>query len=150
MYTLKIIEGNKSFNLDEFLKKPLFAHLSTSSSEGPRESPVWFYWENNCLWIIGTPSSDSFPRRIEESPKCAIGIVDLDHTTGKVLHAGFRGSASVEPFDRGIATRLLKRYLGPDEDNWDHRFKGLGDSNILVRFVPETVVVRDQSFIPSI
>jgi hypothetical protein len=147
---LKIIRGNRSFNLDEFLKKPLFAHLSTISQEGPRESPVWFYWENKCIWIIGTPSSDSFPGRVEKNPECAIGIVDLDHTRGKVLHAGFRGRATVEPFDKEVATRLLARYLGSNEESWDPRFKGLGDSNILIRFVPETVVVRDQSFIPSI
>jgi hypothetical protein len=105
-----------------------------------------FYWENDCIWIIGTPSRDSFPVRIKENPKCAIGIVDLDHTTGKVLHAGFRGSGTVEPFDKGIATRLLKRYLGSEEENWDPRFQDLGDSNVFIRFVPETVVVRDQSF----
>jgi hypothetical protein len=109
-----------------------------------------FYWENDCIWIIGTPSTDSFPGRIKENPKCSIGIVDLDHTTRKVLHAGFRGSATVEPFDKGIATRLLERYLGSEEENWDPRFQDLGDSNVFIRFVPETVVVRDQSFIPSI
>lgn len=147
---MEIITGNKSFDLDEFMQKPLFAHLSTLSKEGPRESPVWFYWEDEHIYIIGTPSSDSFPGRIEENPACAIGIVDLDHITGKVLHAGFRGHATVEPFDKTIATRLLERYLGPDEESWDPRFQGLGNSNILIKFVPETVVVRDQSFIPSI
>lgn len=130
--------------------KPLFAHLSTLSQEGPRESPVWYHWKNECIWIIGSPSSDSFPRRIEETPECSIGIVDFDHITGKVLHVGFRGRATVEPFNKGIATRLLTRYLGSEEEKWDPRFKDLEDGNILIRFVPETVVVRDQSFIPSI
>ncbi|WP_343032917.1 pyridoxamine 5'-phosphate oxidase family protein [Virgibacillus doumboii] len=94
---MKVIRGNRSFNLDEFLMKPLFAHLSTLSQEGPRESPVWYHWENECIWIIGSPSSDSFPRRIEETPECAIGIVDFNHITGKVLHVGFKGRATVEP-----------------------------------------------------
>nr|WP_323741884.1 pyridoxamine 5'-phosphate oxidase family protein [Salinibacillus xinjiangensis] len=56
---MEIIKGKRSFELDKFLKKPLFAHLSTSSSEGPRNSPVWFLWEDKCLWIIGTPG-DTF------------------------------------------------------------------------------------------
>ncbi|AXF58015.1 pyridoxamine 5'-phosphate oxidase family protein [Salicibibacter kimchii] len=145
-----IRDRNRSFNLNEFLQKPLFAHLSTSTKDhNPRESPVWFHWEHECIWIIGT-SSDSFPGRIKEKAECAIGIVDFDHTTGKVLHAGFRGHATVEPFDKGIAERLLSRYLGPEEKNWDPRFRNLDDSNVLIRFVPETVVVRDQSFEPSI
>ncbi|MCR8848518.1 pyridoxamine 5'-phosphate oxidase family protein [Rossellomorea sp. SC111] len=147
---MDIITDKKHFDLNEFLKKPLFAHLSTLSKEGPRESPVWFYWENEYLYIIGTPPSDSFPGRIEENPECAIGIVDFDHTTGKVLHAGFRGKATVEPFDKKIATKLLSRYLGSNEENWDPRFQGLGNSNVLIKFAPETVVVRDQSFVPSI
>ncbi|MBM7553567.1 putative pyridoxamine 5'-phosphate oxidase family protein [Thalassobacillus pellis] len=146
---IKVIRGNRSFDLDEFLKKPLFAHLATSENDVPKESPVWFYWEDECIWIIGTPSYDTFPGRIEKNPQCAIGIVDFDHETGKVLHAGFRGHATVERFDAELAKRLLRRYLGNDEKNWDQMFKDLGDSNILVRFVPETVVVRDQSFEPS-
>lgn len=42
---MKIIKGKRSFDLDEFLNKPLFvlAHLSTTSFEGPRDSPVWFF-----------------------------------------------------------------------------------------------------------
>ncbi|XXM72482.1 pyridoxamine 5'-phosphate oxidase family protein [Lysinibacillus sphaericus] len=147
---MKIIKGNRGFDLDEFLQKPLFAHLSSLSEDGPRESPVWFYWEDEHIYIIGTPSSDSFPGRIEKNPKCAIGIVELDPSKGKVLHAGFRGQAAVQPFDKGIATRLLERYLGPDEESWDPRFQGLGNSNVLIKFTPETIVIRDQSFTPSI
>ncbi|QDI90900.1 pyridoxamine 5'-phosphate oxidase family protein [Salicibibacter halophilus] len=145
-----IRDRSNSFNLDEFLQKPLFAHLSTVTKDNhPRESPVWFYWENECIWIIGT-SSDSFPGRIKENAECAIGIIDFEHTTGKVFHAGFRGYATIEPFDKGIAERLLSRYLGSEEESWDSRFRDLDDSNILVRFVPETVVVRDQSYVPNI
>ncbi|BCB03656.1 pyridoxamine 5'-phosphate oxidase family protein [Bacillus sp. KH172YL63] len=146
---MKIIRGRRSFDLNSFMEKPLFAHLSTHSPEGPRESPVWFYWDGGIIWVIGTPSSDTFPDRIKEFPLCSIGVTDLDHTTGKVLHAGFRGRATIEPFDVRIAKMLLQRYLGPNEERWDPRFKGLGNSNILVRFVPDTVVVRDQSFTPS-
>ncbi|WP_349410045.1 pyridoxamine 5'-phosphate oxidase family protein [Pseudalkalibacillus sp. SCS-8] len=147
---MKIIRGNRSFELEEFLKKPLFAHLSTLADEGPRESPVWFHWEDECLWIIGSKTSDSFPGRIEQNPACAIGIVDFDHTTGKVLHAGFRGHATVEPFNIDIANNLFRRYLGPNRQEWDPRFTTHREDDILIRFVPETVVVRDQSFQPSI
>lgn len=62
---MKIIRGKRSFDLDSFLEKPLFAHLATTSEEGARDSPVWFLWQDNCLWIIGTPE-DTFPSRIEK------------------------------------------------------------------------------------
>lgn len=142
---MEIIRGKRSFDLDEFLKKPLFAHLSTASSEGPRESPVWFFWEDKCLWIIGTPG-DTFPIRIDKNPKCAVGIVEFDPSTGKVLHVGFRGKATLEPFNFDLAKRLFAKYLGSEEKDWDPRFKNQDPKNVFIRFVPETVVIRDQSY----
>ncbi|MCP3028705.1 pyridoxamine 5'-phosphate oxidase family protein [Halobacillus sp. A5] len=142
---MEIIKGKHSFNLDEFLEKPLFAHLSTSSTEGPRDSPVWVLWKDKCLWIIGT-HGDTFPLRIKEEPSCAIGIVDFNPSTGKVLHAGFRGKATVEPFDINLAKHLFTKYLGPNENIWDSRFKDQDPNNVFIRFVPETVVVRNQSY----
>ncbi|PZD93114.1 pyridoxamine 5'-phosphate oxidase family protein [Paenibacillus sambharensis] len=143
-----IRDKNRSFDLELFLQQPLFAHLSTLSDEGPRDSPVWLDWDGTHIWIIGN-ANDSFPRRIREHPSCAIGIIDYDQRSGKVLHAGFRGQAVVKEFDLAIARRLLAKYLGSDESSWDVRFQNLDSSNVLICFTPETVVVRDQSYVPS-
>jgi hypothetical protein len=80
--------------------------------------------------------------------RCAVGIVDFERSRGLVQHVGIRGRASVEPFDPQRARRLLARYLGRDPARWDKRFVDtLGDpDNLLVRVVPETVVVRDISY----
>jgi len=136
-------------DVDEVLARPLFAHLSTASEEGPRDSPVWFLWEERALWIIGSRSTDTFPLRIVRDPRCAIGIVDFDRALGLVQHVGLRGRATVEPFDEIRAHRLLSRYLGDDERTWDERFlRTLAgrDQELLVRFTPETVVARDVSY----
>jgi hypothetical protein len=47
--------------------------------------------------------------------------------------------------------RLLARYLGPDEAQWDARFReSLSDPDtVFVRFEPETAVARDVSYLPS-
>jgi hypothetical protein len=131
----------------DILSRPLFAHLATSSESGSRESPVWFLWEDGALWIIGNYRTDSFPKRIEQDPRCAIGIVDFDVSTGLVQHVGFRGRASLQPHDEERVKRLLSRYMGKQED-WDSRFvEILGDTDyMLIRFEPETVVIRDQSY----
>ncbi|MFD2640187.1 pyridoxamine 5'-phosphate oxidase family protein [Piscibacillus salipiscarius] len=143
---MKVIKDTrKSFDLEELLSKPLVAHLSTVEEDTPKDSPVWFLWYNNRLWIIGT-ASDTFPKRIRRNSKCAIGIVDFNQETGSFLHAGFRGRATVETFDRKIANQLLARYLGPEMDQWDRRFKRFDEDNVLICFNPETVVVRDQSY----
>lgn len=133
--------------MTEILARPLFAHLATQSGGGPRESPVWFLWEEDALWIIGNYRTDSFPKRIELEPRCAVGIVDYDASTGLVQHVGFRGRASLEPHDADRMKRLLSRYMGEIE-RWDERFIEILDDTdyIFIRLDPETAVVRDQSY----
>ena len=133
--------------MSDILSRPLFAHLATSSESGPRESPVWFLWEDGALWIIGNNRTDSFPKRVERDPRCAVGVVDFDVSTGLVQHVGFRGRACLRPHDEKRMRRLLGRYMGEPE-SWDPRFVDVpGDTDyILLRFEPETVVVRDQSY----
>jgi Pyridoxamine 5'-phosphate oxidase len=139
----------RTVNVKEFLARPLFAHLSTDSAEGPRESPVWFLWEDEALWILGSRRTDTFPLRIEREPRCAVGIVDFDRQSGRVQHVRLRGQAAIEPFDAGRARRLLSRYLGDDDSLWDERFRRTlqgRDQDLLVRFVAETAVARDVSY----
>jgi hypothetical protein len=104
--------------------------------------------EEGALWILGSRRSDSFPTRIDGEPRCAVGVVDFDLTTGVVQHVGFRGRATVEKLDRGRARRLLARYLGTDEARSDTRFReSLGDpATVFVRFGPDTAVARDVSY----
>jgi hypothetical protein len=121
----------------------------TAGESGPCESPVWFLWEDEAVWIIGSRRANSFPRRVEREPRCALGIVDFDRRRGLVHHVGMRGRATVERFDPARAKRLLARYLGDRSENWEPRFRETLDdpANVLIRFVPETVVARDQSYV---
>jgi pyridoxamine 5'-phosphate oxidase-like protein len=142
--------GRPVFDLDEFLSRPLYAHIAHNSEHGPRESPVWFHWDGRAVWIIG---GTSFPANLKRDPRCAVGIVDWEPATGRSHHVGMRGSAEVLPFDRAMAKTIFRRYFGPDEADWDPRFnyEATGDEAglTMVRFTPETVVVRDQSYKPT-
>ncbi len=65
---MKIIYDRERFpNLEAFLLRPLFAHLATALEDGPRDSPVWFLWEDGALWIIGNKKTDTFPKRIQKT-----------------------------------------------------------------------------------
>ena len=150
-----IHDRERSVDLEEFLARPLFAHLATASEHGPRESPVWFLWEDHAVWIIGSRERDTFPARLEADARCAVGIVDFERASGLVQHVGMRGRATVEAFDGNRARRLLKRYLGQDERTWDQRFtmtvtRPSAEQAVLLRFVPETVVARDVSYAPHV
>ena len=134
-------------DVDTVLAKPLMAHLATSSPDGPRDSPVWFLWEDGAVWLMGN-RSDSFPRRIAQDGRCAIGIVDFDHPRGVLVHVGMRGVADVVPLDRARLHRLLSRYLGADRSRWNDDFTRsvIDNLDLMVRFVPSSVVARDQSY----
>ncbi|MCC5832089.1 MAG: pyridoxamine 5'-phosphate oxidase family protein [Chlamydiales bacterium] len=49
------------------------AHLSTTENGEPRDSPVWFIWEEERIWIFGT-SKDSFVKRLRTEPRCALVV----------------------------------------------------------------------------
>jgi hypothetical protein len=137
------------FDLHEFLARPLYAHLAHNSDHGARESPVWFYWDRQALWIIG---GTSFPANLERDPRCAVGIVDWNLRTGRNHHAGLRGRAEVVPFDAAMAKTIFRKYFGPDESDWDRRFDDVFTEELgleMVRFIPEKVVMRDQSYKPT-
>jgi hypothetical protein len=137
----------RDFDIEEFLQRPLFAHLATNSEDGPRESPVWFLWEDGAIWLIGN-NRDSFPRRIQGDRRCAIGIVDFDVHRGLLRHVGMRGAAEVVPLDRQRLYRLLRRYLGHAESDWEPTFRAkvIDQLDLMVRFTPASLIARDQSY----
>src|SRR4051794_19615445 len=94
-FTMRIAKAKRPFDMEVHFRKPLFAHLATYCDEGPRESPVWFIWEENAIWIIGHETTDSFPKRIRNDPRVAVGIVDFDVQRGLVHHLGIRGKGVV-------------------------------------------------------
>lgn len=134
-------------DVDAFLRRPLMAHLATASPEGPRDSPVWFLWEEGVLWLVGN-EHDSFPRRIAADGRVAVGVVDFDLARGRLQHVGLRGTAEVVPLDADRLYRFLARYLGDDEASWNPWFREhvVDGLDLMVRVVPASVVARDLSY----
>ncbi|MDP3276393.1 MAG: pyridoxamine 5'-phosphate oxidase family protein [Deltaproteobacteria bacterium] len=127
--------------------RPLFATLSTTADGAARGSPVWFLWEESALWVITNTAHDTFAARIAREPRCAVSVIDFDPATGRVHHVGMRGRATVVAFDRDRALRKIERYLGTDRTRWPaDRFTLRAPTLALVRFDPETIVLRDQSY----
>lgn len=148
---MDVVENTLDVSLDTFLEQPLFCFLSTLSLDGfPRISPLWYLWEDERIWIIGD-SEKTYKKRIEHHPQTSIAVVDFDVFSGRVHHVGMRGNAEIVPFDGDRVYRLLRRYLGEDTDAWNSRFVDLDPERWrFLRFEPETVVARDQSFSPSL
>jgi hypothetical protein len=101
--------------------------------------------------LSGSSAVRRSPRTSRRKPRCAIGVVDWDPASGLSQHAGLRGRAEVLAFDPAVARTIFRKYLGPDEGRWDPRFREdiEGRTGVpLVRFTPETVILRDQSYKP--
>ena len=144
---MEIIEDGLEVALDEFLGRPLFCFLAQCSGEGPRLSPLWFLWEDGAIWNVAQLDGRSYPDRVQAYPESALAVVDFDPATGRVEHVGMRGEATLEPYDRSRADRLFEKYLGDDREAWPEMFRVLdAESYRLIRFDPETVVARDQSY----
>lgn len=106
------------FDPDEILHLPLMANLATVSADGPRNAPVWFIWEEDILWLLGSADGSSVGR-LERNPQCAVEIVHYDNENGILLHLGFRGDATIEASSASRFKRLLSKYLGDDEASWN-------------------------------
>ena len=58
-------------------------------------------------------------KRITDNPECAVEIVHFQVVEDKLLHLGMRRKATVENSDEARFKRLLKKYLGEDEESWN-------------------------------
>jgi hypothetical protein len=151
---MKVMRSDRAkFDLDEFLARPLLAHVATASEEGPRDSPLWFLWEEQSLWLIAEIGYNTFQERIDRDPRVAVGIVDFDPRAGTLQHVGIRGTARVEPWNEGRAARMLARYYWKLEGYRGADVASFGTQKVTGRFPmsfvqvrPETVVLRDTGY----
>lgn len=151
IWNMEIVENTLEVSVDDFLERPLFCFLGQCADAGPRLSPLWFLWEDGSVWIVAQLDGRSYPERVRQDPRSAVGIVDFDPATGRVEHVGMRGEATLEPYDEDRARRLFEKYLGPERSEWPESFVDLDvEAYRLLTFEPATVVARDQSYaVPS-
>ena len=144
---MEVVEDTLSTELEEFLDRPLFCFFAQQSDAGPRLSPLWFLWEDETVWNVARLNERSYPDRVRRYPQTTIAIVDFDPSVGRVEHVGMRGDAILEPYDSALAERLFRKYLGEDRAAWPEMFVDFDTENYrLIKFTPETVVARDQSY----
>jgi len=121
------------------------------ATNGPTVRPTWYLWEDAAFWILTGPWA-KLVERIHADPAVAIAIDVCDVDTGETKQLIAGGTAAVLPFDVPRGRRLLRRYLGSDEQRWDARFReylhrdtaDLG--TVWVRVTPRFLRASDLSF----
>jgi nitroimidazol reductase NimA-like FMN-containing flavoprotein (pyridoxamine 5'-phosphate oxidase superfamily) len=137
-----------SFEIDDFLSRPLTARVATN---GPTVRPVWFLWEDGAFWILTGPWARLLSR-VRADPALALVVDECDLSTGRIRQVIGRGSAEVLAFDVARGRRKLARYLGDDEERWDQRFRRYlyedpaEKGTTWLRLQPRSLVARDLSY----
>ena len=136
------------FDIDAFLAQPLTARVATN---GPTVRPTWYLWEHQAFWILTGPWAKLLGR-VTADPALAITVDVCDPAIGLVRQVIARGRAELLPFDVPRGTRMLSRYLGPDETRWDTRFRRyLHDDpaergTVWLRLSPTSLTATDLSY----
>ena len=139
----------RDFDVDAFLQQPLVARVATN---GPTIRPVWFIWEEGCLWWL-TGTWSHLENHLQRDPRVSVVIDTYDLHTGEVKQLRMAGTAEVVPYDPDRARRKLRRYLGADEAAWDQeRFALDADERDrgFLRLRPDRLEAVDLSFKPSL
>ena len=100
--------------IEEFLAEPITAQLATN---GPTIRSVWFEWQDGAFWIISGPWAKLFTR-VQKDPKVALGIDYSDFEGGRVVQVNVYGEVEIRDCDVELVRRMLRRYLGDDEESW--------------------------------
>lgn len=140
------MSDDPQFDVGAFLARPLVARVATSD---PTVRPVWYLWEDDAFWWLSGAWS-RLPDRLLSDPAVALVVDTCDLRTGEIRQVTVTGTADVHAYDAGRARRLLRRYLGDDEQAWDPRFDpNAASGGVLIRLVPERITARDRSYQPS-
>lgn len=129
------------------LDKPLILHLATTCEEGPRSSPLWFLYEENKIWLFGI-HNDSFIKRLQDEPRCALSTVDFNLEKGVLLHVGIRGVATLHSVDQNRLERFVSKYLGANTKSWNDWFMQniVQPLDVMVAIEMQSIVAKDVSF----
>ena len=139
-----------AFDLEAFLAEPLTARLATN---GPTLRPVWYAYEDGCFWTMTGPWT-KLHARVAEDPEIALAIDVCELETGRIMQVNAAGAVEVVPFDRERGRRLLRRYLGDDEERWPEDYRAyLAEPPMeglsMLKLVPRRLTTLDFSFEPS-
>lgn len=138
----------QDIDVDAFLARPLTARVATN---GPTVRPAWYLWEDGAFWILTGPWA-RLVDHVRADPALAVVVDECDITTGAVRQVVARGTAEILPFDVPRGRRKLIRYLGPDEDTWDQRFRDYlhtdpaSAGTVWLRLRPESLAAKDLSY----
>ncbi|MFI9389219.1 pyridoxamine 5'-phosphate oxidase family protein [Kutzneria sp. NPDC052558] len=137
------------FDVERFLDRPLVGRIALA---GPVIRPFWYIWEEEAFWKL-TGAWSILEQRLAADPEFELVIDTCDLRTGETRQVIAHGKAYVVPFDVPRGRRILTRYAGPHEDDWDARFQLRPDPSAfgtkLCKMVPDDIWTVDLTYRPA-
>jgi nitroimidazol reductase NimA-like FMN-containing flavoprotein (pyridoxamine 5'-phosphate oxidase superfamily) len=131
--------------IEAVLAEPVLARLATTNPKTmqPHVVPVWFMWEDNCIYISSFVSTRKV-HELKHNPRGAV-LIESKEEGGKLTAVLLEGTVELVTEPRQevaeIARRIYIRYLGvdgvqePDPQSW------LQDpENLLVKLTPTKII----------
>jgi len=135
--------------LDAFLTAERVARVATISSDGPHNTPLWFWWDGTYVWLYSLTRSQRWTD-LHRDPRVAVvvdaGVEYLElvgaEITGWVEFVG-EAPRTGEPNDElpAMEASFAKKYFGLDHLPYDGR-------HAWARVVPEKINSWDFRKIP--
>ncbi|WP_029896530.1 pyridoxamine 5'-phosphate oxidase family protein [Nocardia brasiliensis] len=125
---------------DAFLADQRVCRVATNGPSGPHATPLWFVWDNECLWLYSLTRSQRWAD-ISRQPRIAV-VVDTGHDYLELRGVELVGEAEVvgevprtgqpEPALETPESLFATKYVGLDTLPYDERHAWL-------RIRPETI-----------
>jgi nitroimidazol reductase NimA-like FMN-containing flavoprotein (pyridoxamine 5'-phosphate oxidase superfamily) len=139
------VKTDRKALIEAVLAEPVLARLATTNPKTmqPHVVPVWFMWEDNCIWISSFVSTRKV-HELKHNPRGAV-LIESKEEGGKLTAVLLEGTVELVTEPRQevaeIARRIYIRYLGvdgvqePDPQSW------LQDpENLLVKLTPTKII----------
>ncbi len=131
--------------IEAVLGEAVLARLATTNPKTmqPHVVPVWFMWEDGCIWISSFVSTRKI-HELKHNPRGAV-LIESKQEAGKLQAVLLEGSVELVSEPRQmvseIANRIYIRYLGPKGVLEPEPQSWLNDpANMLIKLIPERII----------
>jgi nitroimidazol reductase NimA-like FMN-containing flavoprotein (pyridoxamine 5'-phosphate oxidase superfamily) len=139
------VQIDRIAQIESVLAEPVLARLATTNPKTmqPHVVPVWFMWEDGCVWISSFVSTRKI-RELKHNPRGAV-LVESKQEGGKLTAVLLEGNVELvtEPREEvaKIASRIYIRYLGPEGLQEPDPQSWLKDpENLLIKLTPTKII----------
>ncbi len=130
-------------DLQEFLTRPLVAHLAVVRANGTAQVvPMWFLYKEG-VFYMSTRTYAAKLKHIQHNPRVAI-VIDVMEAPLKNKSVSVEGTAEVERTGvKEMTTAIYRKYVGQAGLASAAAQRNINDARVILKIVPKKIVTVD-------